>query len=97
MIQNDINEASEHVAAELVGLRSELEILHIPAELEVSKFASVFPQYYSGSFSAEACDLARRLMEERFIERGAGLTTEDVREAILESLETRDAYLAGKE
>lgn len=96
-VTKDINEASEHVAAELMSLRSELEILHIPSDLAVQKFADMIPEYYGSLFSQETLGLARRLVEEKFLARGTGISTKEVREAILAAVEIRDTFLYEKE
>lgn len=97
MYQNTVEEAitgaSEHVAAELIGLHSELEILHIPATIEVVKFARMIPEYYSGSFSQEALILAKRIVEKKFYFKTDGLTTAEVREALMEAVEERNRFL----
>lgn len=97
MIENEINEASEHTAVELLRVRSELEMVHIPPALSAADFAARLPEYYGTTFSAESLDLARRLVEERFLERGQGITTEEVRQAILDAVETRNEYLKNRE
>jgi len=96
-VTEDINTASEHVAAELIGLHSELEILHIPANLDVQKFAERLPDYYGNSFSQEALHLARRLVEEKFAGREAGVTTQEVRDVLLAAVENRNAFLHEQE
>lgn len=89
-VTDDINAASEHVAAELLRITEEMEILHIPSDLGIEKLSRVFPDYYGSAFHPEAIELARRLVLDKFSDRESSVTTSEVRETIREAVETRN-------
>lgn len=92
-VTNDIKAASEHVAAELLRISDEMEILQVPENLSTEELSQVFPSYYGSSFHPEAIELARRLVLDKFSDRESGVTPSEVREAITEAVEIRNDFL----
>lgn len=90
MARIELQKAPDSVAAELISLRDEIEIIQCARNLEVNEFADWLKGHFAGSVSEKALEILHGLIYTEFKSLSKSLTsTKDVCWAIDAALEER--------